>query len=95
MISLLVLAGCTTKSGVLSGGPDTYLVTHQAKTNFANLDNLKAEVLQEANEYCLSQNKIIRVIKTSESPHHIAGNYPRAAVQFMCLEKTDTDSPSP
>jgi hypothetical protein len=95
MVALLVLAGCATKSGVVSDGPDTYLVTRQGATNFANLDNLKAEALQEATEYCLSQNKNIRVVKTSESPHHIGGNYPRAAVQFMCLEKTDTDSPSP
>jgi Tfp pilus assembly protein PilP len=104
MISLLVLAGCTTKSGVVSGGPDTYLVTHQAKTNFTNLDNLKAGTLQEAteyclsqnkNEYCLSQNKNIRVVKTSVSPPKIFGNLPRASVQFMCLEKKDTDSPNP
>ena len=95
MVALLVLAGCAAKSGVVSDSPDTYLVSRQAATNFANLDNLKAEALQEANEYCLSQNENIRVVKTSESPHHIGGNYARAAVQFMCLEKTDTDSPSP
>jgi uncharacterized lipoprotein YajG len=95
MIALLVLAGCATKSGVVSAGPDTYLVTRQAKTNFANLDNLKADALQEATEYCLSQNKNIRVVKTSVSPPNIFGNLPGAAVQFMCLEKTDTDSPSP
>ena len=95
MIALLVLAGCATKSGVVSAGPDTYLVTRQAKTNFANLDNLKAGTLQEATEYCLSQNKNIRVVKTSVSPPNIFGNLPRAAVQFMCLEKTDTDSSSP
>ena len=95
MISLLVLAGCTTKSGVVSAGPDTYLVTHQAKTNFANLDNLKAEALQEATEYCLSQNKNIRVMKASVSPPNIFGNLPRASVQFMCIEKTYTDSPNP
>ena len=95
MIALLVLVGCATKSGVVSGGPDTYLVTRQAATNLANLDNLKADVLQEANEYCLSQNKNIRVVNSSVSPPQIMGNTPRASVQFMCLEKTDTDSPSP
>ena len=91
MISLLVLAGCTTKSGVVSGGPDTYLVTNQAKTNFANLDNLKAGALQEATEYCLIQNKNIHVVKASVSPPNVFGNLPRASVQFMCLEKKDTD----
>ena len=95
MIALLALAACTTKSGVVSAGPDTYLVTHQAKTNFTNLDNLKAEALHEATEYCLNQNKNIRVVKTSVSPPNIFGNLPRASIQFMCFEKVDTDSPSP
>jgi hypothetical protein len=95
MVALLVLAGCAAKSGVVSNGPDTYLVSRQAKTNFANLDNLKAEALQEAKEYCLSQNKNIRVVNTNVSPPHVMNNLPRASVQFMCLEKTDTDSPSP
>ena len=95
IVALLVLAGCATKSGVVSSGPDTYLVSRQAKTNFANLDNLKAEALQDANEYCLSQNKNIRVVNTSVSQPDVFGNLPKAAVQFMCLEKTDTDSPSP
>ena len=95
MIALFVLAGCASKPGVVSAGPDTYLVTRQAKTNFANLENLEAEALQEATEYCLSQNKNISVVKASVSPPNIFGNLPRASVQFMCLEKTDTDSPSP
>jgi hypothetical protein len=95
MIALFVLAGCAAKPGVISAGPDTYLVTRQAKTNFANLDNLKAGALQEATEYCLSQNKNISVVNSSVSPPDIFGNLPKAAVQFMCLEKTDTDSPSP
>ena len=95
MIAFLALAGCTTKSVVVSASPDTYLVTRQAKTNLANLDNLKTEALQEATEYCLSQNKNIQVVKTSVSPPDLFGNLPRAAIQFKCLEKTDTDSPGP
>ena len=95
MIAILALASCAGKPGVVSAGPDTYLVTRQAKTNFANLDNLKAKALQEATEYCLSQNKNISVVNSSVSPPDIFGNLPKAAVQFMCLEKTDTDSPSP
>ena len=95
MIALPVLAGCATKPGVISDGSDTYLVTRQAKTNFANLDNLKAGALQEATEYCLSQNKNIGVVNSSVSQPDLFGNLPKAAVQFMCLEKTDTDSPSP
>ena len=91
MIALLVLPYCAAKSGVVSNGPDTYLVTRQAKTNLANLDNLKAKALQEATEYCLSQNKNIRVVNSSVSQPDVFGNLPKAAVEFMCLEKTDVE----
>jgi len=95
MFVIPVLAGCAAKSGVVSNGPDTYLVSRQAKTNFANLDNLKAGAIQEASDFCLSQNKNIRVVNSSVSQPDVFGNLPKAAVEFMCLEKTDTDSPSP
>ena len=95
LIVLVVLGGCTAKPGVVSGGSDTYFVTRKAATNLANLDKLKAGAIQEASDFCLSQNKNIRVVNTNVSPPHVMNNLPRASVQFMCLEKTDTDSPSP
>jgi len=95
MVALLVLAGCTAKPGVVSGGSDTYFVTRKAATNLANLDKLKAGAIQEASDFCLSQNKNIRVVNSSVSQPDVFGNLPKAAVEFMCLEKTDTDSPSP
>ena len=93
MVALFVFTGCAAKtgSGVVSEGPDTYLVSRQAKTNFANLDNLKDEALQEAKEYCLSQNKNIHVVNTSESTFRVFGNLPKAKVQFMCLDKADVE----
>ena len=95
LVVVLFLSGCATKPGVVSSGPDTYLVYHQGATGLSDLGKLKAEALQEAKEYCLSQNKNIRVVNTNVSPPHVMNNLPRASVQFMCLEKTDTDSPSP
>ena len=91
MVALLLLAGCAAKpAGVVSGGLDTYLVSRQAAFFFSDLDNLKAEALQEASEYCLSQNKKIQVVNIIEpSPARIFGNFPRAVVKFKCLEKTD------
>ena len=89
MVALLVFTGCAAKkgSGVVSEGPDTFLVSRQAATFFSDLDNLKAEALQEASEYCLSQNKKIQVVNTSETPPRVFGNFPRVVIQFKCLEK--------
>ena len=86
MLALLLLAGCAAKpAGIVTEGPDTYMVSRQAATFFSNLDNLKAEALQEASEYCLSQNKKIQVVNTSETPPRVFGNFPRVVIQFKCL----------
>jgi len=96
LVSLLALSGCASNSGVVSIGPDTFMVSRQAATGFSGLGTLKADAFQEANQYCASQNKHIRVVNTSESsPPYVLGNFPRAEIQFMCLEKTDAELTRP
>lgn len=93
---LMILSGCASNSGVVPIGPDTFMVSRQAATGFSGLGTLKADAFQEANKYCLSQNKHIRVVNTSESsPPYVLGNFPRAEVQFMCLEKEDQELTRP
>ena len=85
--SILVLAGCASNSGVVPMGPDTYMVSRQAPTGFSGAGSLKAEALQEANQHCVSQRKELLVVNTNEAqPPFILGNYPRAEVQFKCVE---------
>jgi len=72
------------------------MVSRQAATGFSGLGTLKADAFQEANSYCLAQKKYIRVVNTSESsPPYVLGNFPRAEVQFMCLEKDDAELTRP
>jgi hypothetical protein len=96
LISLIVVSGCASNSGVVPIGPDTFMVSRQAATGFSGLGTLKADAFQEANQYCIKQNKNIRVVNTSESsPPYVMGNFPRAEVQFMCLEKSDAELTRP
>ena len=95
-VAMLIVSGCAANSGVVPIGPDTFMVSRQAATGFSGLGTLKADAFQEANEYCLSQNKYIRVVNTSESaPPYVWGNFPRAEVQFMCLDKSDVELTRP
>ena len=95
-VVFLILAGCAANSGVVPIGPDTFMVSRQAASGFSGLGTLKADAFQEANQYCLSQKKNIRVVNTNESsPPYVMGNFPRAEVQFMCLEKTDVEFTRP
>jgi hypothetical protein len=85
--SLAVLAGCASNSGVVPMGSDMFMVSRQAATGFSGAGSLKAEALQEANQHCLSQKKELLVVNANEAqPPFILGNYPRAEVQFRCVE---------
>lgn len=68
-------------------GPDAFMVSRQAATGFSGAGSLKAEALQEANLHCMSQGKALLVVTTNEAqPPYILGNFPRAEVQFKCIE---------
>lgn len=90
------LGGCAANSGVVPIGQDTYMVSRQAATGFSGSGTLKAEAFQEANQYCASQKKVLQVINTAEaSPPFILGNFPKAEVQFMCLDAADREHGRP
>jgi hypothetical protein len=94
--SIIVLAGCAINTGVVPIGQDTFMVSRQAATGFSGLGDLKGEAFREANQYCLDQRKSVQVLHTSESsPPYIFGNFPKAVVQFRCLDANDSELKRP
>ncbi len=88
----IFLAGCATNSGVIPIGKDTFMVSRQAATGFSGSGTLKAKAFQEANEYCTNLGKLLQVISTHEtSPPYIFTNFPKAEIQFMCLDASDVE----
>lgn len=85
-IALLTLAGCASHSGVVPVGSGSLSITKQAATGFPGLGNMKAEVHQEAAEYCGKQKKDFEVTRYFESQGpYIMGNYPRVDLTFRCV----------
>lgn len=85
--SILLISGCASNSGVAPMGGDTFMVSRQAATGFSGTADLKAESLREANQYCTERRREMIVVSATESkPPFILGNYPRAEVQFRCVE---------
>lgn len=91
-----MLIGCASNSGVVSIGPDTFMVSRQAATGFSGSGKLKAEALREAEEFCARKGKTIQIVNSTESqPPYIFGNFPKAEVQFMCLDADDPEFARP
>ena len=85
-ILLFGLAGCASHTGVVPNGQGGYLIAKQAATGFPGLGNLKAEAMDEANQYCLKQAREFLLTKATETqPPYMLGNYPRAEIEFQCI----------
>lgn len=92
----LLVSGCASNSGVVPIGTDTFMVSRQAATGFSGSGTLKAEAFQEANQYCAGQHKRLQVVSTSEAqPPYVFGNFPKAEIQFMCLDVGDAELARP
>lgn len=90
--AILLLAGCASNSGVIPIGKDTFMVSRQAATGFSGSGTLKAEAFQEASQYCTNLGKSLQVVSTHEaSPPYILANFPKAEIQFMCLDAKDAE----
>jgi hypothetical protein len=92
LIVVLLLGGCASNSGVVPIGKDTFMVSRQAATGFSGSGTLKAEAFQEADRYCRSNGKLLQVVSTYEAkPPYILANFPKAEIQFMCLDPKDAE----
>lgn len=86
ILSLLVLPGCASNSGVAPMGPNSFMVSRQAATGFSGAGSLKEEALVEAGQFCSARHQTIKVTDLTEAqPPYVMGNFPRATVQFTCV----------
>lgn len=92
LVPLALLTTCASNTGVVPIGEDTFMVSRQAATGFSGSGSLKAEAFQEASQHCQNMGKKLQVVSTQEAtPPFILGNFPKAEVQFMCLDKQDAE----
>ena len=96
LMILVFLTSCAQNSGIVTVGPDTFMVSRQAATGFTGMGTLKAQALEEARRFCSSSKKEVQVVNTTDSqPPYILGNFPRTEVQFMCLSTGDPELTRP
>ncbi len=61
-------AACSTSSGVVPSGKDTWLISRSEKGIDKTGSRVKAAVFQEASEFCSARGKTIEVMGTSRNP---------------------------
>ncbi|WP_409425491.1 MULTISPECIES: hypothetical protein [unclassified Pseudoalteromonas] len=86
IISTVLLASCaTTSTGPTPVGDNKYVMSRQEGAFPSGSEPLLQEVLQEANRFCASLDKKMKLINSTENPGpYIMGNYPKATITFKC-----------
>jgi hypothetical protein len=68
-VAIFVLQGCASVPGPIQISPDTYLITREDHRGiFGSLASLKAEVINEANQFAARQGKVAIPISSQERP---------------------------
>ena len=87
LAGILFLTACGTNTGVVSVGNGTYKIFKQGSTGFVGSDKIKSDVRLEASKYCADKGKSLQVVSVIEgNPPYILGNFPKAEVQFRCVD---------
>jgi len=90
LLVFLFLGGCVPHPGVVQIGAEKFMVSRHADKDISGLSTLRGEALEEAYQYCISQNRFMRVVGITEFlPPDISRGRPRVEVQFMCLMEAD------
>jgi len=93
LIGTTALLTACAHSGVVSIGPDTYMIA-SSEWGFSSGGVQKAKVMKEASDYCSSIGKQMLPISTSQND--VAwGKTPAAEVQFRCLSQGDSELQRP
>ncbi len=89
------MGGCTTSTGVIPFGPDTYTITVQSE--LGGMTEAKKLALDESNLHCQSMGKQMMPVSTKGStPLDAFGDpIPTYEIIFRCLSEDDPDLKSP
>jgi hypothetical protein len=83
----LSLTACTTSSGVIPDGSNSYRVSHTGDTGFTNANTLKKNAYKEAAVYCDKKGKVVETIDMQSKQSRPFGGWPEAYLLFNCIER--------
>lgn len=86
-----IAAGCTTTTGVVPIGKDTFLVSGTGKSPGGySGTQVKVDAIKQATAYCKGQNLEMQIVRTEQRDMSF-GELATAEVHFMCIEPTDSE----
>lgn len=82
---ILLLSACANTSGVVPLGDDSYLISRSEKGFDVTGSAVKADAIKEANEYCKSKGKNIKILKATQKDMVPFKSDAQAEIEFKCI----------
>jgi hypothetical protein len=91
LVALGAISACTTTTGVIPIGVDTYMIgtTGKSPGGFSGTE-AKALAFQEAQKFCTDKRRKVQVVNTQQADMRFGVNA-TAELQFMCLTDGDRE----
>jgi hypothetical protein len=83
----VLLASCSTNSGVIPDGKDAYIVMVSGGRGFASAGELKIDAYKEAQEFCRKQDKQLETISDKTVQAGVLSSTSEAELKFKCIAK--------
>ena len=88
----IALAGCASNTHVVSMGHDTYAITCEAVTLFANnTEALKAKARDEAAQFCASKGKQMKEVDVAVEKSRRSTGFAKAKIVFRAVDAANPD----
>jgi len=93
LLTGLVVQGCASVPGPIQISPDTYIITREDHRGiFGSMASLKAEVINEANQFAARQGKVAIPLGANEKAMGGMGQWASFEYQFRVVDKDDPEA---
>ena len=91
VFAIILVFGCSTTSGVVPIGDDTYIISRSEKGFNTTGSRVKAEAYKEAYQYCTEKEKKLMITKTTQKDMVPFTSDAQAEIEFKCLDAHDPE----
>lgn len=91
LVAGAALAGCTTSTGPVPAGPNTYVLTTRASAILGGADHAQADALQQADVFCRAQGRQMLPAQAQQDRGIMTASMTGFTVTFRCLLPTDPE----
>lgn len=85
------VAACAS-TGAIPIGKDTYMISKRSATGFQSAVGIKADILREANRFCVEQGLVMQMISLQTKDGVPGESYATAELVFRALSEEDPDN---